>query len=67
MALYYRLGGNKADLPSPASDVSGFMRAVAAGCAAEAKTWSPIRKGMRPWIEIDELRQVATTGGCTFS
>jgi hypothetical protein len=62
-----RFGGSKADWPQPAVDLGGFMSAVAAANAREKQTWSPIRKGVRPWIEMDELRQFATAGGCIFA
>lgn len=51
-------GGTRQDWPHPQSDTPEFLKKVKAACAATGKTFNPIRKCSRPWVEVDELKAV---------
>jgi len=58
-------GGSVDDYPHPDVDAKNFMAAVSSANKKEDKTWSPIHKKPRYWIEASEMKSVVG-GKCTI-
>jgi len=55
-------------IPDPASDWSGFMKAINHLQRSESKQWNPIRKKKSGWIRLKQLNKIYGNGPkCTIS